>query len=257
MRSLAVVYGVIAYAIFFATFLYAIGFVGGVVVPKGIDSGAVGPLANTLLIDTLLLGVFAIQHSVMARPAFKTWWTKFVPPPIERSTYVLFASLALILLFWQWRPLPTPVWSVQSPTAAMAIWALFGIGWATVLLSTFLINHFDLFGLRQVWAYRRNREIPPSEFHTPLFYRVVRHPLYLGFIIAFWAAPTMSRGRLFFALATTAYILIAIQLEEHDLINHFGDTYRDYKNRVGMLIPLPFGRRAKPVEPSGPVPKAH
>ncbi|MGH6963599.1 MAG: methanethiol S-methyltransferase, partial [Phenylobacterium sp.] len=190
---------------------------------------------------------------VMARPAFKAWWTKIVPPPVERSTYVLFASLALILLFWQWRPLPTLVWSIESQPAAMAIWALFWIGWATVLLSTFLINHFDLFGLRQVWAYRRNREIPPSEFHTPLFYRVVRHPLYLGFIIAFWAAPAMSQGRLFFALATTAYILIAIQLEEHDLLNHFGDTYRDYKSRVGMLIPLPFGRRAKPAAPRGPV----
>ena len=253
MRLLAVVYGVIAYVIFFVTFLYAIGFVGGIVVPKGIDSGAVGPLANTLAIDAVLLGVFAVQHSVMARPAFKAWWTKFVPPPIERSTYVLLASLALILLFWQWRPLPTLVWSVESQPAAMAVWALFWIGWATVLTSTFLINHFDLFGLRQVWAYRRNREIPPSEFHTPLFYRVVRHPLYLGFIIAFWAAPTMSQGRLFFALATTAYILIAIQLEEHDLLNVFGDTYRDYKARVGMLIPLPFGRRAKRVETRGPV----
>ena len=253
MRSLAVVYGVVAYAIFFVTFLYAIGFVGGVVVPKDINSGAVGPLAQTLITDTVLLGIFAVQHSVMARPAFKVWWTNFVPPPVERSTYVLFASLALILLFWQWRPLPTPVWSVESQPATMVIWALFWIGWATVLLSTFLINHFDLFGLRQVWAYRRNREIPPSEFHTPLFYRVVRHPLYLGFIIAFWAAPTMSQGRLFFALATTAYILIAIQLEEHDLLNVFGDTYRDYKSRVGMLIPLPFGRRAKPAASRGPV----
>jgi protein-S-isoprenylcysteine O-methyltransferase Ste14 len=253
MRSLAVVYGVVAYTIFFATFLYAIGFVGGVAVPKTIDSGAVGPIAPTLLIDTVLLGIFAVQHSVMARPAFKRWWTRLVPPPVERSTYVLFASLALILLFWQWRPLPTPEWSVQSEAAAMVIWALFWIGWATVLLSTFLINHFDLFGLRQVWAYRRNREIPPSEFHTPLFYRVVRHPLYLGFIIAFWAAPTMSQGRLFFALATTAYILIAIQLEEHDLTSVFGDTYRDYKARVGMLIPLPFGRRAKPAPSRGPL----
>ena len=258
MRLLAVVYGVIAYVIFFVTFLYAIGFVGGIVVPKGIDTGAVGPLANTLLIDAVLLGIFAVQHSVMARPAFKAWWTKFVPPPIERSTYVLLASLALILLFWQWRPLPTPVWTVESQPAAMAIWALFWIGWATVLTSTFLINHFDLFGLRQVWAYRRNQEIPPSEFHTPLFYRVVRHPLYLGFIIAFWAAPTMSQGRLFFALATTAYILIAIQLEEHDLLNVFGDTYRDYKSRVGMLVPLKSFRRSKPTAaPRGPIAPTH
>lgn len=252
MRSLAVVYGVVAYAIFFVSFLYAIGFVGDVAVPKTIDSGAAGPVAPTLLIDTILLGIFAVQHSVMARPAFKALWTRFVPAPVERSTYVLFSSLALILLYWQWRPLPALVWSVQPGPAATVIWALFWIGWATVLTSTFLINHFDLFGLRQVWAYRRNREIPPSEFHTPLFYRVVRHPIYLGFIIAFWAAPDMSQGRLFFALATTAYILIAIQLEEHDLMNVFGDTYRDYKNRVGMLIPLPFGRRAKPAASRGP-----
>lgn len=253
MRFLAVVYGLVAYVVFFVTFLYAIGFVGNLIVPKSIDSGPAAPLAQALLVNTLLLGVFAVQHSLMARPAFKAWWTKFVPPPVERSTYVLFASLALILLFWQWRPLPTPVWSLRSEPAVLAVWGVFWLGWATVLLSTFLINHFDLFGLRQVWAYRRNREIPPSEFHTPLFYRVVRHPLYLGFIIAFWAAPVMSQGRLFFALATTAYILIAIQLEERDLLNAFGDAYRDYKSRVGMLIPLPFGRRAKPVETRGPV----
>ena len=239
MRWLAVIYGVFAYAVFFLTFLYSIGFVGNLGVPKGIDSGPVEPLVKAIAINTLLLGVFAIQHSLMARPAFKDWWTRFVPKPVERSTYVLAASLALILLIWQWRPLPEVVWSVPAGPATTAIWALYWFGWATVLLSTFLINHFDLFGLRQVWAYRRRREIPPSDFRTPLFYRIVRHPLYLGFIISFFAAPTMTQGRLFFALATTAYVLIAIQLEERDLITVFGDRYRDYRSRVGMLLPVP------------------
>ena len=239
MRWLAVIYGVFAYAVFFLTFLYSIGFVGNLGVPKGIDSGPVGPLVQAVAINTLLLGVFAIQHSLMARPAFKDWWTRFVPRPVERSTYVLAASLALILLIWQWRPMPTVVWTVPAGPAATAVWALFWFGWATVLLSTFLINHFDLFGLRQVWAYRRQREIPPSDFRAPLFYRIVRHPIYLGFLIAFFAAPTMSQGRLFFALATTAYVLIAIQLEERDLMTVFGDRYRDYRSRVGMLLPVP------------------
>jgi len=237
-KVLAFLYGAVAYLVFFATFLYAIAFVDGLVVPKTIDSGEVGPLATSLLIDAALLGVFAVQHSVMARPAFKAWWTRFVPPPVERSTYVLLASLALILLFWQWRPLPTPIWTVIGP-AATVLWVINALGWATVLLSTFLINHFDLFGLRQVWAYASGKETPPADFHTPLFYRVVRHPLYLGFIVAFVATPRMSLGHLFFALATTAYILIAIQLEERDLVATFGDTYRNYRKRVSMLVPWP------------------
>ena len=239
MKLLAVAYGAICYVVFFLTFLYAIGFVGDLAVPKTIDSGFAGPLAMSLVIDALLLGVFAVQHSVMARPAFKAWWTRFVPPPVERSTYVLFASLALILIFWQWRPLPSLVWRLQSPALAGVVWVLFAAGWLTVLTSTFLINHFDLCGLRQVWAYRRNREIPPADFRTPLFYRVVRHPIYLGFIIAFWAAPTMSLGHLVFAAATTAYILIAIQLEEHDLVAAFGDRYRVYREQVAMIVPVP------------------
>jgi protein-S-isoprenylcysteine O-methyltransferase Ste14 len=238
MRTIAILYGVVAYVIFFFTFLYAIGFVGNLVVPKGIDTGVESGLAPALLVDAALLGVFAIQHSVMARPAFKRWWTMFVPAPVERSTYVLFASLALILLFWQWRPLTQPAWAVTG-TVAMVLWALFALGWVTVLTSTFLINHFDLFGLKQVWDYRRRHEPPPPDFRTPLFYKVVRHPIYLGFVVAFWATPAMTQGHLLFALATTAYILIAIQLEEHDLLAVFGERYADYRRRVSMLIPLP------------------
>ena len=235
-RVLAFLYGVVCYAIFFVTFLYAIGFVANLVVPKAIDTGAAGPLVPTLLIDAALLGVFAIQHSVMARPAFKAWWTKFVPPAVERSTYVLLASAALVLVFWQWRPLPQVVWSVQGG-AATALLTISLMGFLIVLTSTFLINHFDLFGLRQVHAYATGKEIPPHEFTTPLFYRVVRHPIYLGFIVAFWATPVMTVGHLVFAGATTAYMLIAIQLEEHDLVGVFGDTYQAYRKRVSMILP--------------------
>ena len=235
-KLLAVLYGVASYAFFFVTFLYAIAFVEDLPVPKTIDSGPAGPLVPSLLINAALLGVFAVQHSVMARPAFKAWWTRIVPAQVERSTYVLFASLALALVLWQWRPAPAIVWTVTGP-AAMALTTLSYVGFLVLLTSTFLINHFDLFGLRQVFAYASGREIPPAEFRTPLFYRVVRHPLYLGFIIAFWAAPVMSVGHLFFAAGATAYILIAIQFEEHDLIAHFGDTYRDYKKRVSMIVP--------------------
>jgi protein-S-isoprenylcysteine O-methyltransferase Ste14 len=237
-KLFAAIYGLVCYAVFFVVFLYAIGFVGGVIVPKSIDTGPVSDLVPSLVIDVVLLGIFAVQHSVMARPAFKAAWTRFVPPVIERSTYVLLASLALALLYWQWRPLATPViWNVTDPPFVQAIWALYAIGWLTVLTSTFLINHFDLFGLRQVWTYVRGGQTPPPEFRTPLFYRVVRHPIYLGFVIAFWATPRMTLGHLVFAGATTAYILIAIQLEEHDLIGLFGDTYRNYRGRVSMLVP--------------------
>ncbi|CAN5355343.1 isoprenylcysteine carboxylmethyltransferase family protein [soil metagenome] len=239
MKIAAILYGLIAYAVFLASFTYAVGFVGDLVVPKTIDSGPVEPLVPSLLIDTALLAIFAVQHSVMARPAFKAVWTRIVPPVIERSTYVLFSSLALALICRGWRPAPALVWDAGSGVLSTVILGLFVAGWVIVLLSTFLINHFDLFGLRQVWAYRRAGEEPPPEFRTPLFYRVVRHPLYLGFIIAFWAAPQMSVGRLFFAVVTTAYILIAVQFEEHDLTQVFGDSYRDYKKRVSMLVPLP------------------
>ena len=236
-KVLSVIYGAVSYAIFFAAFLYAIAFVEDLPVPKTIDSGAAGAFLPSLIVNTALLGVFAVQHSLMARPAFKAVWTRIVPKAVERSTYVLFSSLALILLCWQWRPMPTAIWTVAPGALATLLVALSYVGWLTVLTSTFLINHFDLFGLRQVWAYASGKEIPPADFQTPLFYRVVRHPLYLGFIVAFWSTPTMSLGHLVFAIATTLYILIAIQLEEHDLVAVFGDTYRSYQKRVSMILP--------------------
>lgn len=235
-KVLAVAYGVVCYVAFFGTFLYAIGFVDGLLVPKHVDSGQPGPLIPTLLVNGALLAVFAVQHSLMARPAFKAWWTRFVPKPVERATYVLAASLALMLLFWQWRPLPQPVWAFTGLTADL-LWGLNALGWATVLTSTFLINHFELFGLRQVWAHATGRPIPPAQFRTPLYYRAVRHPIYLGFAIAFWAAPVMSLGHLIFAIGATGYILVGIWFEERDLVAAFGDTYRAYQKRVSMLLP--------------------
>ena len=241
-RILAFVYGAVSYVVFFVTFLYAIGFVGNLVVPKSIDSGAPAPFAQALLIDALLLGLFAVQHSVMARPGFKRWWTRYVPEPVERSTYVLLASLALILLFWQWRPLTDAVWSVENTAGRYILWALFFVGWALVLLSTFLINHFDLFGLRQVYLYQRGREYTHLGFRTVFLYKVIRHPIMLGFIIAFWAAPRMTVGHLVFSVATTAYILIALQLEERDMMNIHGKAYEEYRQQVSMLVPLPKKR---------------
>jgi protein-S-isoprenylcysteine O-methyltransferase Ste14 len=241
-RILYFAYGVLAYALFLATFLYAIAFVGGFAVPKTLDGPATTPFPTALLINTALLGVFAVQHSVMARPWFKRWWTQMVPWAIERSTYVLFASLALDLLFWQWRPLGGVVWSVDTPWLRAAIWALFAYGWLQVLVMTFYIDHFDLFGLRQVWLHLLGRQYTRVHFATPAPYRMVRHPLYLGFMIAFWAAPTMSVTRLVFAAATTAYILIAIQFEEHDLAAEHGASYDEYKRRVPMIVPGVGGR---------------
>ena len=237
-RLLSFLYGVINYLVFLGVFLYAIAFVGDFAVPKTIDAG--GPSAAfwpALLINAALLGVFALQHSVMARPGFKKWWTKIVPIATERSTYVLFSNLALILLFWQWRPLPDVVWHVEAAMGQWALWGLFGLGWALVLLATFMISHAHLFGLKQVYEHARGEELSAPDFQIRGLYRYVRHPLNLGFIIAFWATPHMTVGHLIFAVATTGYILIATVLEERDLVGAFGEKYRRYQKRVPMIMP--------------------
>jgi protein-S-isoprenylcysteine O-methyltransferase Ste14 len=234
---MAFLYGLVAYFTFFATILYAIGFVSGLAVPKTIDTGPDSYATEALVVNLLLMSLFAVQHSLMARKQFKQWWTQYVPKPVERSTYVLLASLTLDLLFWQWRPMPAIVWRIDEPDIAVTIATLSLVGWVIVFTSTFLINHFELFGLHQVASNLTGREMPTPRFRTPLYYKFVRHPIYLGFIIAFWAAPTMTVGHLLFAAVTTAYIFIGILLEERDLIEMFGDDYRHYTKRVSMLLP--------------------
>jgi len=241
-RVLFFAYGTFSYLVFLGTFLYAIGFIGNFGVPTTLDGVASAPLGISLAIDVALLTVFAVQHSVMARKWFKEWWTRIVPKPLERSTYVLFSSVALILLFALWRPMGGVVWSVEDPVGRLVLRSLFGFGWALVLLSTFLINHFDLFGLRQVWLYLLDKPYETLHFATPGPYRLVRHPLYVGWLFAFWMTPLMTFAHLLFTIATTAYILLAIQFEERDLVREHGESYEAYRRSVSMLIPFPRKR---------------
>ncbi|MBZ5573552.1 MAG: isoprenylcysteine carboxylmethyltransferase family protein [Acidobacteriia bacterium] len=236
-RMTAFWYGVVCYLVFFATFLYAVGFIGNFGVPKSIDSGPQLPIFQAFTINLALLGLFAVQHSVMARPWFKSAWTRIVPVPVERSTYVLLSSLALILMFWKWQPMGGVIWNVANASGRLTLNILFAVGWLTVLAATFLINHFDLFGLRQVWLYLRGRPYTQLEFRTPGLYRYVRHPLYVGWLLVFWSAPVMTIAHLVFAIATTAYILIAIQFEERDLVR-FHAEYAEYRRQVPMILPI-------------------
>lgn len=246
---LMTLYAVMSYALFFATYLLLVGFVGDFPLPKTIDTGAASPIVEAVIVNLLLIASFGLQHSVMARPAFKRWWTRVVPEPIERSTYVLAATLVLALMMWQWRPIAAPiVWDIEQKAGVLALDALFWVGWGVLLLATFLINHFELFGLRQAYARLRGRTIPAQAFRTPLLYRHVRHPIYLGFMISFWATPRMTAGHLLFAVGMTLYILVGIHFEERDLVAHFGDRYRRYREQVGMLLPWP-----KKQAPRGPV----
>jgi protein-S-isoprenylcysteine O-methyltransferase Ste14 len=249
-RITTFVYGVLCYLIFFGSFLYAAGFIGNLVVPKSIDSGRTAPLVEALLINAGLLALFAVQHSVMARPWFKRIWTRFVPEPVERSTYVLFSSLALIVLFWQWRPMGGVVWNVEEQALRIVLYGLCIMGWLLVLISTFLINHFDLFGLRQVYLFLLGKEYTPVAFRIPILYRYVRHPLYLGWLFAFWATPTMKVAHLVFAIATTLYILLAIQFEERDLIGFYGEQYKRYQESVPMILPLKLSKTIASTPPA-------
>lgn len=237
MRFVVLVYGLVAYAIFLATFLYAVGFVGGFLVPRSLDSSPTRGTGSALAVDAALLALFALQHSVMARPAFKRWFTRLIPEAAERSTYVLMSSLALIAVFGFWEPMGGSIWNLETPFLRWMLYGGFVFGWLTVLVTTFLINHFDLFGLRQVWKYFRRERCLPLKFVTPAIYKLVRHPLYVGWLFAFWCTPTMSAAHLFFAGLTTAYILIAIRLEERDLVDAHGEAYREYRRKTPMLVP--------------------
>jgi protein-S-isoprenylcysteine O-methyltransferase Ste14 len=238
-KTLTLVYGAISYLAFLFTTLYAIGFFGNLIVPKTLDSGPSVSFPHALLVDLVLLGLFAVQHSVMARPAFKRWWTRYIPQPMERSTYVLCASLVLLLFYWQWLPVRGDIWNVENTRGRLLLLDVYGFGWLMVLYSTFLINHFDLFGLRQVYMHWRDVGYAPVDMKTPTLYKLVRHPLMLGFLIAFWATPHMTIGHLIFSLAATGYILVGIHLEERDLLAAHGEAYRGYQQRVSMLLPVP------------------
>ncbi len=246
-RYLIIGYGAAAYLLFLAAFLYLVGFVGNLVVPRSVDHGLPAPIGEAVLVNVLLVGAFGVQHSVMARPAFKAWWTRLVPPSIERSTYVVLSSAVLVLLYWQWRDLPAVIWDVRQPAGRLAVWAIFWLGWAIALASTFMVSHFDLFGLRQVYLAWRGKPYTHIGFHARFLYRLVRHPLMLGFLIAFWAAPTMTAGHLLFSIAMTGYILIAVQLEERNLVAALGDQYRDYRRDVPMLVPRPHRQASEMV----------
>lgn len=237
-KIISFLYGVIGHAGFLLIFLYLIGFLGNFAVPKSVDSGEAGPFAQALVINVLLLAIFGVQHSVMARQEFKQRWTKIVPKHIERSTYVVISDLLVIFLIWQWRPMTGVVWSVENPTGRVILWTLFGLGWAIVVLASFMINHFDLLGTRQVYLHLRGKEYTPLPFKATGFYKYMRHPLMLGWITAFWATPNMTVGHLVFAIGTTVYILIAIQIEERDLVKFHGGAYEEYRRQVSMLLPL-------------------
>lgn len=241
-RVLVSLYGVVSYIVFFLSLLYAIGFLGSFIVPKSINTGEAGSPVLSLLINVLLLSLFAIQHSVMARPVFKSWITRFIPVAIERSTYVLLSSLLLFLLYWLWQPMPGVIWHIESSIGSTIIIGIFWLGWLVVLLSTFMINHFDLFGLRQIYINYKGQKYTHLEFKTVGLYKLCRHPIMLGFIIAFWATPLMTTGHLLFAVTTTAYIFIALQLEERDLISFFGDTYKNYQQKVPMVFPFKWNK---------------
>lgn len=246
-RYLIVGYGAAAYLLFLGAFLYLVGFVGNFVVPRTVDHGQPAPIGQAVGINLLLVGAFGIQHSVMARPAFKAWWTRIVPSSVERSTYVVLSSAVLVLLYWQWRTMPAAIWDVRPPAGRAVVWALFWLGWAIALGATFMINHFDLFGLRQVYLAWRQKPYTDLHFRTHLFYRLVRHPLMLGFLISFWAAPTMTAGHLLFSIAMTGYIVLALQIEERGLVKALGDEYRDYRRDVPMLVPRPRRRSVQVV----------
>ena len=237
-RIISFVYGVLAHLGFLVAFMYLIGFLGNFVVPKSIDSGQAGPVGQALLINVILIAIFGIPHSVMARPGFKQWWTKVIPQHIERSTYVMQGNLLVALLMWQWQPMVGVIWNVEHPVGASVLWGLFGIGWVMIVLTSFVINHFDLFGLRQVYLHLRGMEYTPLEFKAKWIYKYIRHPLMLGWIIAFWATPQMSAGHLVFAVGTTIYILIGIQFEERDLVKSHGEDYENYRRKVSMLLPF-------------------